>query len=50
MKEQEVKMKELKNGDMLLTFSPKMLKSLGWKKGDEIDMKVKDGKLYLKKL
>jgi hypothetical protein len=37
-------------GDMIIPIPEPVLKSMGWKEGDEIDIDIdQDGKLYLKK-
>jgi len=37
-------------GDLILPIPEPVLKSMGWKEGDEIDIDIdKEGKLYLKK-
>jgi hypothetical protein len=37
-------------GDLILPIPEPILKSMGWKEGDEIDIDIdKEGKLYLKK-
>jgi hypothetical protein len=37
-------------GDVIIPIPEPVLKSMGWKEGDEIDIDIdQDGKLYLKK-
>ena len=37
-------------GDMIVPLPEVLLKSMGWREGDEIDIQVgQDGKIYLKK-
>ena len=38
------------SGDGILTFSAEMLAENGWKEGDTIDIKKKNGALYLTNL
>jgi bifunctional DNA-binding transcriptional regulator/antitoxin component of YhaV-PrlF toxin-antitoxin module len=39
------------NGDVILPIPPQILKEMGWKEGDELDIGVDDnGKIYLKKV
>lgn len=39
------------NGDVILPIPPQLLKEMGWKEGDELDIGVDDnGKIYLKKV
>lgn len=38
-------------GDLILPIPEILLKNMGWKEGDEIDISLgEDGKIYLKKL
>jgi antitoxin component of MazEF toxin-antitoxin module len=36
-----------KNGDLLVIFDPAALKRLGLKTGSEVDVELRDGKIYL---
>ena len=45
-----VPLKTLDNGDQYIEIPEKMLKSLGWKEGDDIEwIELKNGKFKLKK-
>lgn len=35
------------SGDGILTFPPEMIEELGWKEGQELNLKVVDGTLIL---
>jgi hypothetical protein len=37
-------------GDLILPIPPHLLKEMGWKEGDELDIQVgDDGRIYLRK-
>ena len=38
------------NGDAIVELPPDLLKEMGWKEGDTLDITEKDGKIYIKKL
>jgi hypothetical protein len=39
------------SGDLILPIPPHLLKQMGWKEGDELDIGVgEDGRIYLKKV
>lgn len=39
------------NGDLILPIPPHLLKQMGWKEGDELDIGVgEDGRIFLKKV
>lgn len=47
----EVKIEEAENGDLIIPLPEEMLKELGWKEGDEIDIQEnEEGIIVLKKL
>lgn len=39
-----------KDGDAIIDLPEEMLKDLGWKEGDTLDMSVVDGRIILKKV
>lgn len=46
----EVITQESPEGDLIIPIPEPVLKSMGWKEGDDIDISIdSDGKLYLKK-
>lgn len=46
----EVITQENENGDLIIPLPIPLLKKLGWKEGDDVEIKVdKNGKLYLTK-
>ena len=46
----EVITQEAENGDMIIPIPLPVLKSLGWKEGDEVEIGIDDsGKIFLKK-
>ena len=46
----EVITQENADGDLILPIPPPMLKSLGWKEGEELEVGIdSEGQLYLKK-
>ena len=49
-KAEVIKTREKKNGDLEVTIPPAILKKLGWKEGDTVDIYHKDGKVYIKKV
>lgn len=47
----EVITHESEDGDLILPIPPQVLKELGWKDGDELDIAIgDDGKIYIKKV
>lgn len=47
----EVITHENEDGDLILPIPPHVLKQLGWKEGDDIDIGVgEDGRIFLKKV
>jgi len=47
----EVITHENEDGDLILPIPPHLLKQMGWKEGDELDIGVgKDGRIFLKKV
>lgn len=47
----EVITQENEDGDLILPIPPHLLKQMGWKEGDELDIGVgKDGRIFLKKV
>jgi bifunctional DNA-binding transcriptional regulator/antitoxin component of YhaV-PrlF toxin-antitoxin module len=46
----EVITHESEDGDLILPIPPQLLKQMGWKDGDELDISVGDrGQIYLKR-
>lgn len=46
----EVITQEADNGDLIIPLPIPLLKKLGWKEGDDVEINIdKDGKLYLTK-
>jgi len=39
-----------KDGDAIIDLPEEMLKELGWKEGDTLDMNMENGKIILKKI
>lgn len=47
----EVITHENEDGDLILPIPPHLLKQMGWKEGDELDIGVgEDGRIFLKKV
>lgn len=47
----EVITQENEDGDLILPIPPHLLKQMGWKEGDELDIGVgEDGRIFLKKV
>lgn len=47
----EVITHENEDGDLILPIPPHVLKQMGWKEGDDIDIGVgEDGRIFLKKV
>ena len=38
------------NGDAIVELPPDLLKEMGWKEGDTLDITEKNGKIYIKKI
>ena len=46
----ELRIKDKKGINGFVAIAPAYLRSLGWKKGDEISMRIKDSSLVLEKV
>jgi antitoxin component of MazEF toxin-antitoxin module len=49
MKIMTAKIEEDKDGNAIVLIPDEMIKSLGWKENDEVDVEVKNGSIYVTK-